>query len=531
MATEQELRAAINQIESVETLRSIFQDVANALRRKGVEQVSIIPSEFAGLIDGIEVDSGGVDTSDGTALPSDLAKDKIAYSKNSRIVGDLDVKESDAPITAVGSASTLTLLGGDVFAYAAIPYDIIYREGARVGIRANPSLFGSATTDKVLKGETFTSSAGLKAVGTYVPPAAGTDTSNATATNADILRGKTAYAKGALLTGTIDTKGSSDLSASGSSVTVPAGYYPSQVSKSISTATKATPSISANSSGVITASYTQSAGYVTSGTVSATKNATELDSNLIASNIKSGVKILGVTGTVTEGTDTSSATATASDIASGKTAYGANGKITGSVTEVLSGTSYSLSSATPSITGSYLYLDKTMTVDRLLRTGATARAYCTKSQLGDATAADVAAGKTFTSSAGLKVTGTANVGGTKVYHATVYPDSTSSSTLNLQSTISSLGLDTSKNLTIIGVYTVDGANKVTSNKQLVLGFIARTSTNSITASTASFEGYSSSIDGSISRSSSVFTLLFSNSSVYFSGLYNVYIMYDDGITA
>ena len=146
-------------------------------------------------------------------------------------------------------------------------------------------------------------------------------------TAADLLSGKQLIdSDGNIVEGTIATKTASNLTASGATVTVPAGYYASQTTKSVATATQATPSITINASGLITATATQAAGYVVAGSKSATKQlafqaaktitptttsqtavssgyytggniTVKGDANLVAGNIKSGVSIFGVSGT------------------------------------------------------------------------------------------------------------------------------------------------------------------------------------------------------------------------------------------
>lgn len=126
-----------------------------------------------------------------------------------------------------------------------------------------------------------------------------------------------------------------------------------------------------------------------------------------------GMQITG-TRPATSGTDTSDATAAASDIARGKTAYAQGAKITGDLYEVAKGETKSYftwgseyvtlgkdgSNDMVNIKLPWIGNDEIMRVGSYIQLGA----YTTL--FGDATAADVAKGKTMTSAAGLKVVGT-----------------------------------------------------------------------------------------------------------------------------
>ena len=176
------------------------------------------------------------------------------------------------------------------------------------------------------------------------------DVSDATLNSGNkMLSGNTAYgAGGTKYTGSIASKTGTDITASGDTVTVPAGYYSSQQTKAVASGSATAPaSISGTSATVstgtntltlsktISVTPTVSAGYVSSGTAGnssvsltasvTTKGATTYtpgtsdqtiasgtyltgaqtisgDADLVASNIKSGVTIFGVAGSLTAAT-------------------------------------------------------------------------------------------------------------------------------------------------------------------------------------------------------------------------------------
>lgn len=187
---------------------------------------------------------------------------------------------------------------------------------------------------------------------------------------------------GQAVTGTIPSKSGTDLTASGATVTVPAGYYAAQASKSVATATQATPSIAVDSGGKITASATQAAGYVAAGTKTGTMQLTvqaaktwtpgtsdqtlasgkyltgaqtiKGDANLKAANIVKGVSIFGVTGTAESGgggADTlidGSLTAVESDVTTVRSYafYGCSKLLTASFPKATSIGTYAFNNAT-----------------------------------------------------------------------------------------------------------------------------------------------------------------------------------------
>lgn len=98
---------------------------------------------------------------------------------------------------------------------------------------------------------------------------------------------------------------------------------------------------------------------------------------------------------------------TAADMARGKQLIDQNGEIvTGTVNEIFASSNYTVMGDTQTLNDNNLRLDYTFGMDIIMRRNSVFSIVRPISNFGNATAADVAAGKTFTSTAGVNVTGT-----------------------------------------------------------------------------------------------------------------------------
>ena len=126
----------------------------------------------------------------------------------------------------------------------------------------------------------------------FTSPDGGINTNDATLTSGtQMLQGITAYSKGTKYTGTIPSKVSADITVTANTVNVPAGYYSTTNTKTVAETTVATPAISISSDGLITASSSQTAGYVAAKTTTATTQLTTQSAKTITPSSSAQVAV------------------------------------------------------------------------------------------------------------------------------------------------------------------------------------------------------------------------------------------------
>lgn len=290
---------------------------ANGVRTEGTSSGggggTVVVTETTDTSGGIVKEITAIDITDTTAVASDVRSGKYFYTANG-------TKTEGSLVAPTPRTSTDVTVSGDTVTVPAGSYESQVQKSVASGsattpatsITATPSISvsnGGLITASVSASQSVTPtvSAGYVSSGTSgTISVSGSNTSQLTTQSGSTISPsesvQTAVASGTYTTGDVKIgaisstyvgsdiaqRDSTDLSASGATVSVPSGYYASNASKAVSSGTEGTPTatkgtVSSNSVSV-TPSVTNSAGYISGGTKTGTA-VTVSASELVSGNL------------------------------------------------------------------------------------------------------------------------------------------------------------------------------------------------------------------------------------------------------